>query len=270
MAAMQGDWTAVLNDVDDETAQLILQYQLDDLEALEHEAATPGASDQLTALATFKEEIQYHLALRQPTPPASPLSGGSEQVSAQPVAQQDPPSSAVVKPTFQPSSGVTFPCEACGDHFDADHCWQAPCEHWYCDEDLNQLFRGSMSDRTLYPPRCCRQPMPFDDVQPFLEPTLAQSFAAKKEELDEKQPMYCHAPACSTYLGHATKQGLKATCPSCGMGSCVLCRKGSHDGDCEEDEAQKQTERLAHEQGWLKCIDCQRFVELNLGCNHMT
>lgn len=112
--------------------------------------------------------------------------------------------------------------------------------------------------------------MPFDDVKLFLDAELAQEFEGKKEELDEKQPTYCHVPTCSTYLGQATKEGTKATCPTCGLETCVLCKQTRHDGDCKEDGSLQQTEELAREQGWQRCIDCRRYVELNHGCNHMT
>ena len=260
------DWASVINDADDATARLILQYQLDDIKALEDAAADSGDADQQTALRLFKAALQHHHALRHSSPPHSPATTRHREASPQPVAApQSPPT-----PPAPPVTVVTFACEACGDKYDADHCYQAPCQHWYCDEDLAQLFRASMTDQALYPPRCCRQQMPFEDVQLFLDPKLRQEFGARKEELDEKQPTYCHVPACSTYLGQATKDGSEATCPACGTKTCVLCKQAGHAGDCPTDEAAKQTEDLAKAQGWQRCIDCRRLVELNLGCNHMT
>lgn len=260
MAAAQDDWTNVINDVDDATAQLILQWQLEDLRLLEDAASDTHDTDQKTALKLFKAELEYHQALRSTGPP--PTVEDEQEVANEP----NPPTTSA-----EPSAAVTFPCEACGDRFDADHCWQAPCGHWYCDDDLGQLFRASMTDRTLYPPRCCRQVMPFDDVRLFLDQDVAEEFSAKQEELDEKQPTYCYVPTCcSAYLGQAHKDNTKATCPTCGAETCVLCKQEHHEGDCTKDEAVEQTEELAREQGWQRCIDCRRLVELTIGCNHMT
>lgn len=258
MAAPQHGWTTVIDDVDDVTAQLILQLQLEDLNFVDA-ASDPQDTGQKTALELFKAELEHHQALRSTSPP--PTLEDEQDVTNEPT-----PST----PSAEPPAVVTFPCEACGDRFDADHCWQAPCEHWYCDDDLGQLFRASMTDRALYPPRCCRQVMPFDDVRLFLDQDLAEEFAGKQEELDEKQPTYCHVPTCSAYIGQAHKENTKATCPTCGAHTCVLCKQEHHDGDCKKDEAVEQTEELAREQGWQRCIDCRRFVELTIGCNHMT
>lgn len=269
MAAPQDGWATVINDLDDASARLILRYQLEDLQALQQETGVGTDGDEQAALQLFKEELEYHRALRMGSVPPSDL-GIHESETDQPKTHvvRDPHPAVINE---EPASEiVTFPCEACGDRFDTDHCWQAPCKHRYCDDDLSNLFRSSMTTPALYPPRCCRQPMPFDDVQPFLQPKVAQAFAGKKEELDEMQPTYCHVPTCSTYLGQSTKEGAKATCPTCHESTCVLCRKAVHDGDCKEDEAAQETEALAQKEGWQRCIDCKRFVELNFGCHHMT
>ena len=340
MTAAQEDWAGMMDDLDDATARLVLQCQLDDIQALEDAATDAGAGDQQVALQFLRDELEEYRALRPtasptddeevgagappepeapptepeaplpepeaPTPeleapqttqmpqpsivnssPATPTAGGffacvavriknvfrNKNAAPSPPAPSTPVLTLPPTPTpplVEPPMGPTFTCEACGDRFSEAHCWQAPCQHWYCDEDLGQLFRASMIDRALYPPRCCRQAMPFEDVQPFLVPELAQDFAAKKEELDERQPTYCHVPTCSTYLGQAAKEDTKATCPSCGEETCVLCKQTNHIGDCAEDETLRQTQELAREQGWQRCIDCQRYVELNVGCNHMT
>ena len=51
-------------------------------------------------------------------------------------------------------------CVACTEVCHPSEAITAPCGHAYCDECLANLFQSSMTDETLYPPRCCKQPIP--------------------------------------------------------------------------------------------------------------
>lgn len=250
--AATGDWTSVINDADDETVQLILRLQLDDIKELTASHADGAVPDEKHALDEYKAELQHHQALRA-------AARGEEPVLEEPPV----PVSAV----------VTFECVACLNRFDADHCYQAPCQHWYCDSDLADLVRTSMTDLTLYPPRCCRQELPFDDTRLFLPAELRDDFAAKKEELDASRGntgTYCYVQTCSAFIGDGDKSDSVGTCPGCGERTCVLCKHEAHEGDCPADEASRQTEELAQREGWQRCLPCRRLVELNVGCYHMT
>lgn len=124
MSAPQEDWAAVIDDLDDLTAQIILQLQLEDISALENEAREEGNGDQQTALDFFKEELEHHRALRSDTPPPAACTVAEEAAeSAEAQISAD-------LTTADTSTVVIFTCEACGDRFDADHCWQTPCGHW--------------------------------------------------------------------------------------------------------------------------------------------
>lgn len=130
-----------------------------------------------------------------------------------------------------------------------------------------------MTDESLYPPRCCRQPFPYDDMRHFLNSELREAFDAKREEMDaakNNNGTYCHVPACSSFIGDANKEGTVGTCSVCDERTCILCKQKAHDGDCPEDEDMQKTEELAQQQGWQRCPNCRRLVELNIGCNHMT
>ena len=129
-----------------------------------------------------------------------------------------------------------------------------------------------MTDERIFPPRCCTQPIPFEDVRLFLDDSLVSKFEGKREELEDTKKTYCHVPKCSSYIGQANKEGNVGTCPSSSYvaQTCLLCKQGAHSGDCAKDEAMEQTKQLAKKQGWQKCPTCNRMVELNLGCNHIT
>lgn len=147
-----------------------------------------------------------------------------------------------------------------------------PCKnkHEYCRNCPAELFRLSMSDETLLPPRCCSEPIPLLHVRFFLPTDLAKEFEAKHTELSTKNRTYCHDQDCSTFIpADATADDI-ATCPRCRRTTCVVCKQASHLGDCPEDTALQQLLNAADENQWQRCRQYNRVVELNYGCNHMT
>ncbi|KAI5240555.1 hypothetical protein E4T43_05979 [Aureobasidium subglaciale] len=161
-------------------------------------------------------------------------------------------------------------CVACTENFPWYDILQTPCEHHYCVECLAELFEHSMVDETLYPPRCCRQPIPLDDAKLLLHPKLIRNFERKSIELDTKDRTYCFDPRCSTFIpaGHITDN--IAGCPGCGKRTCAICKVAAHRGDCPRDEALQQFLQAADQLGWQRCYSCHRVVELRTGCNHIT
>ncbi|KAF2717308.1 hypothetical protein K431DRAFT_233493 [Polychaeton citri CBS 116435] len=163
-----------------------------------------------------------------------------------------------------------YQCHTCFGQFPPDEISTLPCNHLYCDGCLNSLFAATLKDETLYPPRCCRQPIPFDSVRLFLNGQLAAQFANKKEELDDKDKIYCHVPTCSTYINASHRVCDRATCQACGERTCLVCKGSVHLGDCPKDEEVQSVLTLAREQGWQRCNACGRVVDLRIGCNHIT
>ena len=233
MAVAIESWEQVLGNTDEETAALILKLEIGDAE---EESATTSAGatvsdDFICAKALWSRELKAYQAIRTPGNPSQ-------------------------QPIEAPGTAVLFDCIICQDRFDADHSYPVPCGHHYCDGCINDLFRVAMSDEQAYPPRCCRQTVPFEDVEPFLNRDLADQFAAKKEELDDSKPTYCYVPTCSTYIGQGFKEGDVATCPSCEAQTCIPCKHVVHSGDCEDDKAMEETMKLAGSQGWKRCPQC--------------
>lgn len=77
------------------------------------------------------------------------------------------------------ASDITH-CEACGDDKNSEDVCQAPCNHGYC---LQDLFKTAITDESLFPPRCCRQPIPLEAVQMFLTSEISQDFVNKRSSL---------------------------------------------------------------------------------------
>lgn len=162
-------------------------------------------------------------------------------------------------------------CTACcaGDvpFFDVARC---PCSHEYCRVCIASLFRASISDESLFPPRCCGQPIPLDSVKTFLPTRFVGEFRAKELEYGTPNRTYCHRSTCSTFVPPQFICGDTATCPRCRSETCVMCKGASHDDDCPEDVATQDILRIGAENGWQRCHACRRMVELNTGCNHIS
>lgn len=165
-------------------------------------------------------------------------------------------------------------CVACGDDKDFFDVARVPCKdkHEYCRECLAQLFELSLTDESLFPPRCDGDPIPLSLVQIFLPAELAMRFKAMHAELSTKNRVYCHDPKCSAFIP-STAIGEEmdiGTCPKCQKTTCVICEAPSHSGDCPEDTGLQQLVSTADTEQWQRCLDCKRFVELETGCNHIT
>ena len=128
-----------------------------------------------------------------------------------------------------------------------------------------------MKDESLYPPRCCRQAMNWDDVNDELPADLVAEFEAKKEELDRKggERIDCHVPTCSAFVGPGGGEARSVVCPKYSTSTCTKCKAAAHDNDCAQDQALQDVFNAAAASGWQTCGQCKRIIELNYGCNHM-
>lgn len=128
-----------------------------------------------------------------------------------------------------------------------------------------------MTDDTLFPPRCCRQPIvPNSNVRVYLSAEIVHQYEAKKVEFDTPNRTYCSSPACSAFIRAEFIVADRATCQSCGMVTCSICKLADHGGDCPEDEALRSVLQVAKDNHWQRCYGCYRLVELATGCYHMT
>lgn len=260
--AESSSWSRVLDDADEATAQLIVQLQLEDVEAL----GSADDEDSEVASRAYEVELRQYRAVSQHEGEETVLAEAFAAAAGEDETAQTPPPPADTG-TQEP---MLFQCASCHGRFDADHSQQVPCEHYYCDDCLTHLFASCTTDETLYPPRCCRQTIPYEDVKPYIPADVRSQFEGKKEELDDRHRVYCRVKTCSTYIGYAHREGDTGTCPQCANTTCLHCSNAPHEGDCERDEATQQLNELAAQEGWRKCGTCGRMVELTIGCNHMT
>lgn len=161
-------------------------------------------------------------------------------------------------------------CVACTEETEFFNVMRAPCHHEYCRPCLENLFEAAMVDESLFPPRCCRQPIVMNVARIFLNSELMRRFEKKKLEFETPNRTYCYSPTCSAFIHPSRIEGEVATCPDCGSITCTSCKARGHTGDCPNDSAMQQLLTTAQASGWQRCYSCWRLVELDHGCNHMT
>ncbi|GAB7366387.1 hypothetical protein MBLNU230_g8184t1 [Neophaeotheca triangularis] len=194
--------------------------------------------------------------------PRLPSSSDSDTIVAE--------SSAWAASRRQTSKAKLSRCVICQDEFEFYSVVRTPCDHEYCRECLAALFQHSMTDESLFPPRCCNKPVQIDWVSFFLPRELVKDFKSKEPELATSNRTYCHDKRCSTFIPNSTIRGDVATCPTCSKTTCAMCKNPSHTGDCPEDTALQELLSTANDQQWQRCYKCHRIVELAHGCNHIT
>lgn len=170
---------------------------------------------------------------------------------------------------------LTFPreCSACLEIKSATNIYIAPCDHAYCHDCVLTVFNDSLHDSSVFPPRCCRREFTIASVSDILGPDLTLRANLKVIELDTVDKTYCARPACAAFIPPHFIDGTRGTCTACQAGTCVQCKAAYHHGRCEpepEVDTDQQAVEFAQAQGWRRCYNCQSFVELTHGCNHMT
>ncbi|KHN98270.1 IBR domain containing protein [Metarhizium album ARSEF 1941] len=161
-------------------------------------------------------------------------------------------------------------CVACMADVACFETVRRPCSHEYCRACMADLFQSVIKDESLFPPRCCSQPIPLGLFQTFLPAESAGRYRAKELEYTTKDRTYCHEAACSTFIPTHLIRGEVATCVKCWSKTCTICKGSSHDGGCPQDVATMDLLNLAAENGWQRCYSCRRMVDLELGCNHIS
>lgn len=160
-------------------------------------------------------------------------------------------------------------CTVCYENVRFFDTARVPCGHEYCRECLQDLYRASMTDDSLFPPRCCKQPITSGGVRIFLTSDIIAQYEQKKIEVETPDRTYCSNPTCSVFIRSANIVGDQGTCSVCTTTTCTICKAASHTGDCPSDTALAQLLETANENGWQRCFSCRSVVDLEIGCNHM-
>ncbi|KAF4611684.1 hypothetical protein D9613_004039 [Agrocybe pediades] len=87
----------------------------------------------------------------------------------------------------------TVDCTICTDSIRSDRALHTPCNHYYCRDCVVALVESFTRDESLFPLRCCGQPIPIKDVAPFINSTLQREFNEKHAEfsIPSQNRVYC-------------------------------------------------------------------------------
>jgi len=154
---------------------------------------------------------------------------------------------------------------------------KAPCGHSYDFLCLSGLVQQAAIDEALYPPRCCKLPIPPDAFRALLPTGIWENFEKKSIEYNTpaKDRRYCSWPMCSEFLGPVQTLDREMACPSCHSLLCTSCQQPAHpwESSCSREAADDDTAMIDHllqENNWQRCPGCGAVVELTFGCNHIT
>jgi hypothetical protein len=168
------------------------------------------------------------------------------------------------------TNNINRQCTACGETKKYFDVISGPCGHEYCRNCLRELFEVSFTDESLFPPRCCRQPISVDSVAIFLTKIIKDRFAEREIECSTPNRTYCSNSDCSCFLKADEIEGDIATCTRCGTRTCTMCKATEHVGDCPQDTALHAVVDLANTENWQRCFSYRNIVQLEVGCNHIT
>lgn len=163
------------------------------------------------------------------------------------------------------------PCSVCYEDFKAASLFTLDCGDRYCLGCLKGLFLRATADEMLFPPRCCREPIPLEVIRAKLSTNELSAFQDAEIEFSSTNRTYCSYPGCNRFIPPDWIEADRAECRRCSAETCVLCKNAYHsNSDCPEDPNLQATLSLADEQKWQRCYACRSMVEMSLGCNHMT
>lgn len=151
---------------------------------------------------------------------------------------------------------------------------KALCGHSYDLFCLGSLVEQAAIDEALYPPRCCKLPIPPEAFKALIPTEIWENFEKRSIEwtTPAKDRRYCPWPMCSEFLGSAQTLDREVACPACHSLLCTYCQEPAHpwDTSCDRKDDSTMIEHMLQENSWQRCPGCGVIVELSFGCNHMT
>ena len=161
-------------------------------------------------------------------------------------------------------------CCTCFDRFRPIDTIRTGCGDTYCKGCLKRVFTRASRDLTMFPPRCCREPIPLSVVESSLSLEELDDFKLAEIEFSTVNKTYCANTECGRFIPPDRIRADRAGCPRCNTLTCSMCKNLHHTDDCSADLGLEATLTLAEQEGWRRCSSCRAMVELNRGCWHIT
>lgn len=157
-------------------------------------------------------------------------------------------------------------CAACLEGKPSGIMLQAPCEDWYCHSCASKLFETAATDQAMFPAKFHSQEIPIASATSFLTQRIIKQYDLARQESTSFDRTYCAGASCGRFLPFSRL----IECPDCGTTTCAGCKTRGHDGQCLAGDGTEEMGRLATQEGWRTCFNCNAVVEKTGGCNHMT
>ncbi|KAK6837798.1 hypothetical protein RU639_001512 [Aspergillus parasiticus] len=143
-------------------------------------------------------------------------------------------------------------CCTCCDSFPSSEMLRLECGDLYCIDCLKSLFMRATKDEQLFPPRCCRQHIPFSLITKQMSTEEKDALQRAEIEFSTTNRTYCSNTICGRFI----------------IQNNIFSDQAKY--DCPEDSALQEMLKLSKSQGWQRCLSCNAMVELTTGCYHMT
>jgi ariadne-1 len=175
-------------------------------------------------------------------------------------------------------------CPVCYDDYPGDQMLALSCKHFLCTTCLKDYIEVEIKDG----PACLHSKCPYPKCNVLIDETLVKElvnknaytvyskFIARSFVDDNPRIKWCPAPDCGRAVYCPETVTDTVTC-QCGTKFCFKCGREDHvPCSCEELQKWLKKERDESETAtWLTantkdCPKCNRSIEKNGGCNHMT
>ncbi|THW65309.1 hypothetical protein D6D02_00468 [Aureobasidium pullulans] len=150
-----------------------------------------------------------------------------------------------------------------------------PCGHSWCSVCI--IRASSLVTNERHWPMACAESckVPEDLALKVLPEEKARFLKAKLQEFKTpaKERCYCANVQCGRYIppDSINIEDKSARCGECSTVTCTLCCREQHQGPCAgSSEEDLQMLDLIAREGYQQCSECNRVVERESGCPHMT
>ncbi|KAJ5616772.1 hypothetical protein N7537_001886 [Penicillium hordei] len=181
--------------------------------------------------------------------------------------------------TSEEETETRHACTSCTEEYPLSNIFQTECAHNYCREFILRLSENSPTNESLYPPRCCRQPIRAPTaVEDMIGIEMTKRSKERKTETSASERTYRSNKTCARYIPpHNIRRGV-GICQFCTARTCAGCKKQGHRGDCNYEDTNKQRiarddakannerandvllEELAKKKKWQRCPNCSRMI----------
>lgn len=152
-----------------------------------------------------------------------------------------------------------------------------PCDHCMCNSCLKRMFRKSVKDNQMVPPRCCSTDhIPLKYVDHLFEADFKDQWNRKfQQQRSAQSRLYCPSRRCGEWIQPGSfyrEDGRKvAKCEHCRTKVCVKCGGKSHTGrECPRDDEASMASEVDPDGPCQLCYKCGTMYEVKEDCDHIT